>query len=240
MKVIYLLWGPGGRDRESTASILLEECAPRILEAGASRLTMHIADRDSEMRAPAPKLYPGPPVCGVLHVEVEDVRPEVERILRDRGFEVAGYVVEESVYTDYGENRHAEPRDWPDGQRSPGIVAITLMQRPRRLTREEWIQRWHGRMSPVSERIQPRTRYVRNLVVRSITTDAPPFEGIVEEAWPSKVHVSNPYLFYGARNTWQLVVNMGRILGAVLSFLDLRGIRTTMMSEYFIRTGRGG
>jgi hypothetical protein len=91
-------------------------------------------------------------------------------------------------------------------------------------------------MSPVSERIQPRARYVRNLVLDAITPGAPPFEGIVEEAWPSKIHVMNPYLFYGARSTIELAVNMTRILSAVLGFLELTKIRTTMMSEYFLRT----
>jgi len=91
-------------------------------------------------------------------------------------------------------------------------------------------------MSPVSEEIQPRTRYVRNLVIESITPDALPFEGIVEEAWPSKKHISSKYLFYGATNMVQLVKNMCRILKAVKSFLDLRRIRTTVMSEYLIKT----
>jgi hypothetical protein len=233
MKLIYLVWCPRGQDRERTASLLLDECAPGIL-ALARTLTMHIADRDSEMRSPAPKLYPGPPVCGAVHVTLDQLTPAVGEILSEHGFEVAGYEVEESIYTDYGGNAHSGPRTWPDGQRSPGIVALTLMQRPRRLDREEWIRRWHGRMSPVSERIQPRARYVRNLVLDAITPGAPPFEGIVEEAWPSKIHVMNPYLFYGARST--IAVNMTRILSAVLGFLELTKIRTTMMSEYFLRT----
>jgi hypothetical protein len=137
---------------------------------------------------------------------------------------------------DYGGNCYSKLRDWPDGRRSPGVVAVTLMERPRRLDREEWIRRWHGIMSPVSEEIQPRARYVRNVVTRSLTEGAPPFEGIVEEAWPSKKHVSNLFLFYGADNIFQLMRNMIRILRTVKSFLDLRRIRTTVMSEYFIKT----
>ncbi|MBW2262583.1 MAG: EthD domain-containing protein [Deltaproteobacteria bacterium] len=234
MKLVYLLWRSG--DRDSTTSILIEKCAPAILDSGAGKLVVYAADRESEMRSPAPKLYTGPPICGSVHVWQENVSAEVEEILASGGFEIAGYEVDESVYKDYGDNEHSGVRDWPDGVRSPGVVAVTLMQRPRRLSREEWIRRWHDRMSPVSEEIQPRARYVRNLVLRPVTPDAPPFEGIVEETWPSKRHVSSPYLFYGAKNPIQLAVNMGRILGAVLSFLDLRRIRTTMMGEYFIKT----
>ena len=234
MKLVYLLWRSGDRDR--TTSILIKECAPAILDTGVDTLTVYAADRQSDVRSPAPKLYPGPPICGAVHVRQENVSPEVEEILTSRGFSISGYEVEESIYRDYGDNEHAGPRDWPDGVRSPGLVAVTLLMRPRRLSREEWIRRWHGRMSPVSEEIQPRTRYARNLVLRPVTPDAPPFEGIVEEAWPSKKHVSSKHLFYGARNPIQLTVNMTRILGAVLSFLDLRRIRTTMMGEYFIKS----
>ncbi len=234
MKIVYLLWRPGDRDRAS--SVLLDACVPAILDTGPERLVVYAADRESAVRSPAPKLHAGPPICGAVHVWQPDASPEVAPILSSRGFTIAGYEVEESVYRDYGDNEHAGPRDWPDGTRSPGVVAVTLLMRPRRLSREEWIRRWHGRMSPVSEAIQPRTRYVRNLVVRSLSPDAPPFEGIVEEAWPSSRHVSNPFLFFGAGNPIQLAVNMGRILGAVTSFLDLHRIRTTMMGEYFMKT----
>ena len=56
--------------------------------------------------------------------------------------------------------------------------------------------RWHSRISPITESIQPRCRYVRNAVFRAITEGAPPFRGIVEEAWPSLEHVTDPMLFY--------------------------------------------
>ena len=91
-------------------------------------------------------------------------------------------------------------------------------------------------MSPVSEAIQPRTRYVRNLMLAKLTEDAPDFEGLVEEAWPSPAHVKNPFLFYGAKNLWQLVKNMVAIVRAVTHFLPSHRIHTFMVSEYFIKT----
>lgn len=237
-KIMYLLWPPRGQASAKTRDILLGDLSTRIIGSGAVRLTMDIADPESRMRSPAPKLYRGRPVSALVSVWVEDMgaRRNIEDMLRYSGFQIFGYLVEESIYTEYGGNRHAGKRDWPDGRRSPGVTAVTLMMRPRRLSREEWIKRWHGTMSPVSEEIQPRTRYVRNLVIEALTPGAPPFEGIVEEAWPSKKHVSNPFLFYGATSLWQLARNMCRIMKAVTSFLDLSRIRTTMMSEYFIKT----
>ena len=104
----------------------------------------------------------------------------------------------ESLYTDYGQNEFAAPRGWPDGERSPGLVMVTLMERPPRLGYEEWVRHWHEVQSPVSAAIQPRTRYVRNAVFRPVTEGAPPYEGIVEECWPSARHVEDPMLFYCA------------------------------------------
>lgn len=238
-KIVYLLWGPRGRDRAGNRDMLLKTCAPALIEKGAARLVMLIADPEARCKSPAPKLYLGPAVDAVVNVWVKalDRRKEMEAVLERGGFRLAGYQVDESVYRDYGDNRHARPRSWPDGERSPGVVAVTLMERPAGLTREEWIHRWHGTMSPVSEEIQPRARYVRNVVEMPLTPGALPFEGIVEEAWPSRKHVENTFLFYGARNVWELGRNMIRILRAVTSFLDLWKIRTTMMSEYFIKTG---
>ncbi|OHD67725.1 MAG: hypothetical protein A2W19_16540 [Spirochaetes bacterium RBG_16_49_21] len=237
-KIVYCLWPPEGLDKEKTRDILLHDIAPRLITAGAARLSMDIGDPESAMRSPAPKLYRDRPICGLINLWLADIekRTRMEDMLKQAGFRIAGYLVEESVFTDYGGNRHSGPRDWPDGRRSPGVVAVTLMERPRRIPREEWIRRWHGTMSPLSESIQPRTRYVRNVVLKALTAGAPPFEGIVEEVWPSKRHVSNYFLFYGADNIFQLVRNMLRILRAVKSFLDMRRIRTTIMSEYFIKT----
>jgi hypothetical protein len=237
-KIVYCIWPPVGHDRGKVRDILLREMAPRLIGSGAVRLSMDISDPESEMRSPAPKLYRDRPIGALINIWLEDLdrRKQIEDMLRYAGFRIAGYLVEESVYMDYGGNRHSRPRDWPDGRRSPGVVAVTLMERPRRLDRDEWVLRWHGTMSPVSEGIQPRARYVRHLVVQSLTEGAPSFEGIVEEVCPSKKHVTNYFLFYGANTIPQLLRNMFRILRAVMSFLDMRRIRTTMMGEYFIKS----
>jgi len=237
-KLVYLLWSPGGRDKKQRQRVLLQEVAPELLDAGALKLTMYIDDPDSNVRSPAP-FHPGERICAevALHLNNVEQREPYQEVIRAAGFRFAGYLVDESIYTEYGGNRHSGPKDWPDGQRSPGIIAITLMERPKRLSRQEWIRRWHGRQSPVSEEMQPRARYVRNVVIQAVTPDAPPYEGIVEEAWPSARHITNPFLFYSAgRNPFKLVWNILRMLRSVTSFLDLHRIRTTTMSEYIVRS----
>lgn len=237
-KLIYLLWPPQGQDKKKRQQLMLGEIGPRLLQAGAVKLTLYVDDPDSDVRSPSP-FHPGERICAEVALWTADAERHApfEDILRSAGFRFAGYLVEESVYTEYGGNRHSSPRNWPDGQRSPGVMAITLMERPKRFSHDEWIKRWHGRQSPVSEAMQPRARYIRNVVIRSLTPDSPPYEGIVEEAWPSARHVTNPFLFYGAgRNPLKLVWNMMVMLRSVMGFLDLRRIRTTTASEYILRS----
>jgi hypothetical protein len=237
-KIVILVWDPQDRAPAELGRTLLGEVAPALLQAGASKLQINVADEHADVKSPTMKGRFEKPYVAQVNVWLESVdeRWPIEDALRHRSFELASYHVSESIYADYGDNENAGPRDWPDGTRSPGILAVTCLERPARIPKDEWMRRWHGRMSPVSERLQPRTRYVRNVVKEVLTHGAPVYDGIVEEAWPSKEHVENPYLFYKAKNVFELVKHMTEMLLTVTSFLNLFKVRTRMMSEYFVES----
>jgi hypothetical protein len=240
-KLVYCIWPPAsvGSDRAATRDLLIKTCAPKLLALNPDKLIIQVADPESKMKSPSPfGPKEPPPICGTVDLWIPSVeqRGPFEDVLRQAGCTFAGYLVDESVYKDYGDNRHSGPRCWPDGQRSPGVGVITILERPKRLQYDEWIRRWHGTMSPVSEAIQPRTRYVRNRIVKPVTENAPAFDGIVVEMWPSVRHVTNPFRFFGARTPIGLVINMVRILRAVTNFHDLTRVRTTPAGEYFLKT----
>ena len=114
---------------------------------------------------------------------------------------------------------------------------VTLLRRPARMSEDDWITHWHTVQSPVSEAMQPRMRYVRNAVAAAITPDAPPIEGIVEEAWPSPEHMTDPLLFYCADGDRELMHrNLTAMLESVTAFLDLEDLRSFTTSEYLLRT----
>ena len=239
-KLVYLLWGPGGPDEgELLRARLLGETATRLLDAGARGLAVNIHDRAA---AEAPSPMPAPegeaPHCAQISVWLDsyDRRQPYDEAVGALGLPCAGYLVVESLYEDYGTTPHAPPRDWPDGERSPGVLTVALIHRPDGLSYREWIDRWHGTQSPLSAELQPRTRYVRNEVVRSLTVDAPEVHGVVEEAWPSARHVADPMLFYNAGSAEQLKANVGRMLDSVNACLDLARLRSSTMSEYLIKT----
>jgi hypothetical protein len=237
-KIIYILWGPLERDKDETRNILLNQIAGEILDLGVEKLVMYIADSDSDVKPPGLKHPYKEMITAEIEVWMKEktAHPGIEKVLADAAFRCAAYLADESIYREYGGNMFMHQRDWPDGRRSPGVVAVTLLKRPPKISADEWVKRWHGIMSPVSEKIQPRSRYVRNLITERLSPEAPAYDGIVIEAWPSKRHVSSSFLFYGAENVFQLLRNMFSILRAVRSFLRIRDIRTVMMSEYFIKT----
>ncbi len=95
------------------------------------------------------------------------------------------------------------------------MLTVALIHRPAGLDDPEWIRRWHGTQSPVSAELQPRTRYVRNQVVRALSEGAPEIGGIVEEGWPSAAHVADPMLFFNATTPEELDANVARMLASV-------------------------
>jgi len=238
VKLIYVLWAPQEQSKEKIKDLLLNEVPQKLYDTGVQKLTMYIDDEYSTVRSPAPKLYRGPAICAEISLWIDDAakHQELEKILAPYSFRIAGYLVDECIYTEYGGNRHFHERDWPDGERSPVVMAVTLMERPKRLSYDEWIRRWHGTQSPLATAMQPHARYIRNVVLKPVTPDALPFEGIVEEAWPSARHITNPFLFYGAKNVFQLALNMYRMFMSVSRFLNFSKIRTTTMSEYILKS----
>jgi len=237
-KYIYLLWPEAKTDAAELRKLLLDELAPQLDAAGAAGIHMHIADEHVTTPSPAPKPIGTTHFAAQVSIwtDKEDTRSNCETILSAARFTVHGYRVDEWLYSDYGDNPHAKSRDWPDGQRSPGIIAVTLLRKPKRLARDEWMRRWFGWQSPMSEWMQPRTRYVRNVVLEPIIEGSEPIEGIVEEDWPSGEHVTNKKLFYGAKNWWQLLKHMTIMLRSVTRILNLWNITTVMLSEYFVKT----
>jgi hypothetical protein len=236
-KLIYLIRAERGADPDAIRDQLLGDCVPRILELKPRALTLNVDDSDSDVPTPVPWPAGELPLAAELSLWLDcyDRRGPFEEILAEVGQRRDGYLVTESLYTDYGGNRFSKPRDWPDGRRSPGVLTVTLIERPERIAYADWVAHWHGVQSPVSEEIQPRTRYVRNAVVRGLTEGAPSCQGIIDEAWPSASHVTDPMLFYCAEgSTEKLQGNIERMLDSVRGFLDLDKIRSTTMSEYLL------
>ncbi len=238
-KLIYLVWLDPETSRAEAEAVMLKTVAPELLALNPRGLSIDVRDTHSDIPAPMPTPEGETPLHGLVSVWLDalDYRAPYEAVLTRTAVRVAGYQVVESLYRDYGDSPWAEARHWPDGERSPGVLTVALLEQHPDLTYEEWVTRWHTRISPITEAIQPRCRYVRNAVFRSITEGAPPFRGIVEEAWPSLEHVTDPMLFYCADgDPEKMNANLTQMVEEITAFIDLATMRSVTMSEWILKS----
>jgi len=238
-KLVYLVWLPEGTPRARVTDIMLGDVAPRLLDLDVRGLTMDLDDEDADVASPVPP-PPGehtPQAVVSLWVDAYDRRAPLEAVVTSVSTRLAGYQVLESMYCEYGESRWAAPRSWPDGERSPGLLTVAMFEQRPDMAFEDWLAAWHTGVSQVSEEVQPRCRYVRNTVFRTLTPGAPPYRGIVEEAWPSAGHITDPMLFYCADGDHeQMNTNVTRLFEKVAAVLDLATMRSLTMSEWILRS----
>jgi hypothetical protein len=236
---MYLAWVGETASRSDVSDVLLGRVREQLLALDPVRLTIDVWDPESDIPAPVPTPEGETPLQGLVSLWLDTVeqRDPFEEVLGDATDRLAGYSVVESLYREYGGNRWAPPRSWPDGERSPGVLTVALLQRHPDQSLQEWMTRWHGRISPITEAIQPRTRYVRNAVFRPITEGAPPLAGIVEEAWPSLEHVTDPMLFYcGEGDPERMHAHMTQMIEEINAFVDLATLRSVTMSEWILKS----
>ena len=98
------------------------------------------------------------------------------------------------------------------------------------LSDEDFFGRWHGSHTPLSLRIHPLTRYIRNTVTRPITPAAPAYRGIVFESVASLEILNDVDAFFGGKEGQREAVE------DLLSFVDFRTMGSVTMSETIVRS----
>ncbi|MFN8034422.1 MAG: hypothetical protein U0V73_00590 [Acidimicrobiia bacterium] len=238
-KLSYLLWLPDAMGPSDARVAVVDGIGGALLALDPIAVTVDVDDEAAQIPPPAPPPpgEPAPRALVSLWLDCYDRRAPYEEVLRSGSDRIAGYLVTESLYREYGGNRWSGRRDWPDGARSPGPLTVTCFEQKTGMSRDDWIEFWHTKQSPMSEAIQPRTRYVRNTVTQVLTPDAPPYAAIVEEAWPSAEHVTDPMLFYcGDGSIETMNANIATMIEHVTTFIDLDTMRNLTMSEWILRS----
>jgi hypothetical protein len=238
-KLMYLVWDRPSRSGNDVRAQLIDEIAPKLLALSPRGLQMDVDD-EAATQVKSMVAVPGDelPVRALVSIWVDahDTRAQYEEVLAAVGIRRAGYLVTESLYRDYGDNEHAVARDWPDGERSPGIITLTVFDKPAGVSDETFYGHWYGHQSPMSEWVQPRARYVRNAVTRALTPGAPSYRAIVEEAWPTVEHVSNLQAFFGASNPDELGERIRIMLDSTKLLYNPDTMRNYTLSEYILKT----
>jgi hypothetical protein len=233
-KVVYLVWDRPSTDRVALREQMLGSIAPALVERGAAHLEVHLDDDGATIDGPMPPPGTELPVRAAFSfwLPAHDRRGLLEEVVDGLGVRTAGYLVTEAIVDEYGENGRRGPRDWADGERSPGIVTFTVLRRNPTFDARTFREFWYGHQSPMSGAVQPRVRYVRNTVVHAVTAGAPPYDGIVHESWPSAEVVADPIAFHGGPGIGE--ENLRVMLDSVTQVFDLPTLRSVAMSEYLL------
>lgn len=127
------------------------------------------------------------------------------------------------------------PPDPGAGERTPGLANVALLRRPAELDEATWLHRWHIDHTPVAIETQATFGYTQNTVVRALTPGAPKIDAIVEELFPAGA-VSDPLVFYGARDHAELQDRVTRMVASVTAFGAQQNIDTVPTSRYLFRS----
>ena len=141
------------------------------------------------------------------------------------------YLVSESVPQPYG-----EAFTWSEGERSPGLSMVTLLDKPADVSEPEFYRAWHGLHRLTTAECHPFTSYVRNEIVRPLTPGAPAYRGIVTESAPEVEDFTDPDRFYvSGGDPDRLRANQQRVVGEIVQFIDLHSMQVAPMAEYVVR-----
>ena len=228
-KLVYLVRARASRDGAELRADALA-AAEDLRGDGARDVSVHVDDDGVGIPGPMPCPDGELPlrIAVSLWVPAHDHRSGVEHRLGELGERCDGYLVTEAVYSEFGQVR-GDPRSWPAGERSPGMVTLALVHRNPLLDPRTFRELWYGHQSPMSERLQPRLRYVRNTVVHPVTPGAPPVDGIVVESWESEEVVSDIEAFHLGD-----LENLTVMLDSVTTAFDMSRLRSIAMSEYLL------
>jgi hypothetical protein len=223
-KLVFIVTGRDGMKPADFTTLAVHALAPSLLAQDPAGLKLSITSPD----LPRPRHLPTSKQLLALVSVWSDGAPSTwsERVAA-WALPFAGYRVSESAPRVYA-------RDWPDGEPTPGLCMLTLFRRRQRLTQAEFLHRWHDLHSPIALRTHPLWSYVRNVVEESLTTDAPPWAGIVEEHFRRPEELTSVRRFFGG--TLNIVPALVHVVWQTSTFLDLLTLRNYVLREHWLRT----
>ena len=218
-KLIFALSGADLGDRLLGPS-LREELAA----VGATAVQVNLDDAEV---TPALRFGPGRPVTALVSVWTgADARSVVNTVSEFGGAsEPHAYRVTERVRLD--------PAPVPDGVRSDVFAQVALLRKPESMTREDYLERWMVRHTPIAIRTQNTSTYVQNTVEDVLTPEAPEISAIVEEHFPMAA-LTDSHAFYGSGgDDVELQRRRDELMASVARFGGDRGLDLVPTSRYF-------
>lgn len=223
---IYVLWRAADEPVASFQEMIFDDIVP-VIRNRVRKLTVMISEPDikSITLSTVPR-EDGATIAAIISVMTGN-RKTAEALIdifKPKIHFFAGYEVLRAIPVNY-------EKDWPDGDASPGIKQMTLLQKRKDLAYEEFKDYWFCSHTPLALDINPIWRYERNEVVKAMTADAPPYNGIVGLHFQSDEDLTDLNRFFGGN----FLVNSLRIGVDVYNFIDMKSIEVIAMTEYIIK-----
>ncbi len=226
-KLVYVLWKQPELPEAALRAQLLGPVAKRLRELGAQRLAVNVVDEDVAHAATVHMTQVEPALTAMLSfwLESADAHSPHEAVLAEVAARRAGYLVAESVAL-------ANPERVAAGERTPGVNVVAFLERPSWIGWGDWLTAWLDEHRSVALETQSSHAYVRNVVVRRLSPDAPAWSGIVEEGFAADT-VTDLMRWYRAEGSPErFEKNLERMLESCQRFLDLERVERHPMSEY--------
>ncbi len=229
-KILYPVWKAPTLDGDEFREVLLRQLGPDLIEAGVRGLRVSVVDSEVEPAAGLRQENCPPVMDAMLSVWLDSsvYRAPIEALIQARVARMSGYLVTESepiVNTEYPA---------AVGERTYGMAQVVFLQRPRRLSEQQWLEIWHGSHSQVAIETQATFGYRQNVIVRPMTYAAPPFDAIIEEQFPPEA-MSSQHAFYGVDNDKDLRANLKAMIDSCTRFIDFDKIDVIPTSEYLLQ-----
>ena len=220
-KLVYLL------DRANTPGALrtelLRDSLPALQALGARQLVINVADLDEPVAGEAPQRIAGHwqelGAVVSLWLDSVDQHPAIEVVLAKTGCRAAGYLVTESVPQAYR-------RDWPAGERRPGVTQFTAHGKPADVDEADFFRHWQDHTRLSFDLHPHRWSYVRNAVARSLSPDNAPYRALVLEHFRTLADFTDEARYFGDPAVVQ------QMYEELPGFCDVTTMITGPMSEY--------
>jgi uncharacterized protein (TIGR02118 family) len=169
-KLLTLIKRPEGAERGAFCPEFLEAAREKAEAPGGGRFIVNLVDVPAEEAGLRPG---GEPSYDVVVEEWFDDEAEGGTVLHYGPTAGATdvYEVTETAKKEY-------ERDWPDGERSPGIKSFYIARRHKEMTQAQYAAYWSDRHAPLALRVHiGMWRYTQNVVVSARSEGAPHFDG---------------------------------------------------------------
>ncbi len=230
-KIILPLWKPDAVDGDDFREQLLALGEPLLADDSVRGLRLAVADGAVAAAGHRRMCSNEPLPDGLLSAWVDQARERaaLEAALAPVVDHFECYLVTEAEPL-VNRTHLAVP-----GQRGYGMCQVVFLERPPRLTEQEWLEIWQGSHTRVAIDTQSTFGYRQNVIVRPLTQGARPYAAMIEEHFPPEAMASDDAFYAAGGDAGLLQDNMQAMMDSCARFIDFDKIDVIPMSDYLIR-----